>query len=112
MKIKFGVVLLVLLAVFAGWAGLSWFPSAKEAGYRSVVAWGESGSDPGSLDGPIGIALAGEEVFVSDSGNQRIEVFDRNGKFLRSVAKAMVRESWTGRCTSMLGTASSTWQSI
>ena len=76
--------LLVLLAVFAAWAGLSWFPSAKEAGYRSVVVWGESGSDAGNLDGPIGIALAGEEVFVSDSGNQRIEVFDRNGKFLRA----------------------------
>ena len=32
---------------------------------------------------PIGIAIAGNEVFVSDAGNNRIQVFDRDGRFLR-----------------------------
>jgi hypothetical protein len=36
------------------------------------------------LDGPVGIALLGGEVFVSDTGNHRIQVFDREGRFLRS----------------------------
>ena len=50
-----------------------------------VTSWGESGSAPGELHQPIGIAVASDAtVFVADTGNDRIEVFDSDGKFLRA----------------------------
>jgi len=51
--------------------------------YEVATVWGEHGSEPGQFDEPIGIALAGDEVFVSDAQNNRIQVFDREGAFLR-----------------------------
>ncbi len=58
---------------------------------RPVVAtpeplslWGESGSEPGQLSRPTGIAVAATgEVYIADTGNDRIQVFDRDGTFLR-----------------------------
>jgi len=47
------------------------------------MVWGEEGSGPGQFSNPIGIAIAGDEVFVSDAGNNRIQVFSLQGKFLR-----------------------------
>ena len=81
------IIVFLVMALVAAFAFLAWIPSAKEPGYRFLLAWGEKGSGPGELDGPIGIALLGEEVFVSDSGNHRIQVFDRQGNFLRSLGK-------------------------
>jgi len=52
---------------------------------KLILVWGESGSAPGELHQPIGIAVAEEgSVFVADTGNDRIEVFDPDGKFLRA----------------------------
>ena len=51
------------------------------------MSWGESGSGPGQFDAPIGIVIHGDEVFVSDSGNNRIEVSNREGEFLRSFGR-------------------------
>mmetsp|Transcript_29964 Transcript_29964/g.95867 ORF Transcript_29964/g.95867 Transcript_29964/m.95867 type:complete len:330 (+) Transcript_29964:54-1043(+) len=49
---------------------------------------GEGGSGPGQLDQPCGVACAGEEVFVCDTWNHRISVFDRSsGSFLRSLGR-------------------------
>ena len=46
-------------------------------------------TDPLSLPGvfqfPNGVVVAGNEVYVSDSNNQRIQVFDREGNFKRFV---------------------------
>ena len=52
--------------------------------YEFSLTWGEEGTGPGQFQQPIGIVVKGNEVFVSDSGNHRIQVFDRQGKFLRA----------------------------
>ena len=59
-----------------------WFPRPREPAYRWVRGWGGTGTDPGSFQGPIGVAVVGEEVFVSDSGNHRIQRFTAEGEFL------------------------------
>ena len=43
--------------------------------------FGGEGDGPGRFKGPIGIAVEGNEVFVSDSGNGRIQVFDLAGRW-------------------------------
>jgi DNA-binding beta-propeller fold protein YncE len=37
----------------------------------------------GYLDEPVGIAIGPDGVYVADTWNQRVQVFDRNGVFLR-----------------------------
>ena len=75
-----GLAALVML-VFAGW--IAFVPSAKEQGYVFVLAWGSKGSANGQFDDPTGIAVTPDEIFVSDARNDRIQVFDHEGRFLR-----------------------------
>ncbi len=82
-KILVSAAVLILIVV-GNLVRREWFPSAREPGYRFVDSWGDPGGAQGSLEDPIGIVLAGEEIFVSDSGNHRIQVFDRDGRFLRT----------------------------
>ena len=44
--------------------------------------WGSSGSGDGEFLEPTAVAVFGETVYVADSQNGRIQVFDSNGKFL------------------------------
>lgn len=44
---------------------------------------GTRGSEPGCLEYPCGIALKGEEVFVTEYGNHRVSVFTKRGIFVR-----------------------------
>lgn len=74
----FATFVCTLLVVW--WA---FIPSAKEPGYRFISAWGGKGAGPGQFHDPIGIAVSGDEVFVADSRNGRIQVFDTDGHFLR-----------------------------
>lgn len=76
-----GAVAAMLTLALAGW--LAFVPGAREAGYEFVAAWGEPGSAPGQFKDPTGIAVAGDEVFVADARNGRIQVFDWSGKYLR-----------------------------
>ena len=71
--------------VVIGW--LAFVPRAREPGYRMVAVWGEKGTAPGQFSDPTGIAVTDGEVFVADSRNGRIQVFDRNGRFLRAFGK-------------------------
>ncbi len=73
----------VAAAALVAGAWLAFVPSPREAPYRFVAAWGEQGSGPGEFHDPIGIAVAGSEVYVSDSRNGRIQVFDLEGRFKR-----------------------------
>ena len=84
-KILLSMVAVLVLAVLAGW--LAFVPGAKEPGYRFISGWGEKGTGPGQFNDPTGIAIAGDEVFVADSRNGRIQVFDLKGKFLRQFGK-------------------------
>ena len=80
--IALGILLLFLTSVFTiGSAGL--MGSKEDPGYRLVSTWGVKGSGPGEFHDPIGIAVTDLEVFVSDSRNSRIQVFDLDGNFKR-----------------------------
>lgn len=81
------VALLPILIVLLG-AGCQ--PSGPEApAYQFVQTWGGPGTRPGQFQEPIGIDVAGGEVFVSEAGNRRIQVFDRTGKVLRQIGPAL-----------------------
>jgi len=84
-RIAAGTLALFLLILLVGW--VAFVPSAKEPPYAFVVAWGSKGDAQGQFDDPTGIAIAETQVFVSDARNGRIQVFDLNGKFLRSFGK-------------------------
>ncbi|MGB8474354.1 MAG: peptidyl-alpha-hydroxyglycine alpha-amidating lyase family protein [Candidatus Acidiferrum sp.] len=51
-----------------------------------IKSWGEPGDKPGQFNTPHNIAIdnAGN-VYVADRGNNRIQVFDGDGKFLRQI---------------------------
>lgn len=51
-----------------------------------IKSWGEPGAGPGQFSTPHSIAVdAQDRVYVADRGNRRIQVFDREGKFLRQI---------------------------
>jgi DNA-binding beta-propeller fold protein YncE len=50
---------------------------------RFMLAWGKKGSEPGEFNVPIGLALGpGDEVFVSDNHNDRVQRFAPDGRFV------------------------------
>lgn len=73
---------LLALLVLAGY--FLWVPSMEEPPYELVRQWGTQGDAPGEFNDPTGIAVAGNEVFVADARNNRIQVFDTQGNFRRS----------------------------
>jgi len=51
-----------------------------------IKSWGEPGSGPGQLNTPHSIASdAQNRIYVADRGNNRIQVFDTEGKVLREI---------------------------
>jgi DNA-binding beta-propeller fold protein YncE len=49
-----------------------------------VASWGSFGKGEGQFNTPHGVAVSPQqEVYVADRGNNRIQVFDTNGKFVR-----------------------------
>lgn len=76
------VVLLVTAALlFSGCGAVNW---NQEPPYSLILSWGGKGSEPGKFNDPTGIAVTPTEVFVSDARNNRIQVFDKEGNFLRA----------------------------
>ena len=49
---------------------------------ETVGHWGQSGSGDGQFNNPTGLAVSGERVYVADAGNNRIQIFDVDGKFI------------------------------
>lgn len=77
---KYGSFIVIsLLAVLACPSAL-----ASEIGeYELVATWGSLGADDGRFNDPTGIAVDGEgNVYVADTGNNRIQKFDNTGAFL------------------------------
>ncbi|MDE2149356.1 MAG: hypothetical protein KGJ55_05895 [Gammaproteobacteria bacterium] len=81
-----GGVLGALALLIAASIWLFFVPSAKELPYRLVASWGGLGAAPGQFDGPNGIAVGGGRVYVADSLNHRIQIFDSQGHFLSDIA--------------------------
>jgi sugar lactone lactonase YvrE len=50
---------------------------------KFIKAWGKRGSGPGEFDTPHGVAFDSKgRLFVADRGNNRIQVFDQEGRYL------------------------------
>jgi DNA-binding beta-propeller fold protein YncE len=50
---------------------------------KFIAAWGHHGSDPGDFDVPHGLAMdSAGRIFVADRANNRIQIFDQDGKLL------------------------------
>jgi sugar lactone lactonase YvrE len=50
---------------------------------RFLMTWGKKGSGPGEFDAPHGLAFDSRgRLFVADRGNNRIQIFDQQGKFI------------------------------
>jgi|KBSMisStaDraftv2_1062788.scaffolds.fasta_scaffold58894_4 sugar lactone lactonase YvrE len=48
-----------------------------------VKAWGKRGKGPGEFDTPHAIAMDSQgRIFVADRGNNRIQIFDQDGRFI------------------------------
>jgi streptogramin lyase len=48
-----------------------------------VKAWGKRGKGPGEFDTPHAIAMDSQgRLFVADRGNNRIQIFDQDGRFI------------------------------
>lgn len=83
--------LLVALAALAGALALASTPAFAEKIYVPGASFGEPGSGPGQLNGPVGVAVndaspllepvAGGDVYVVDKGNNRVERFSATGEF-------------------------------
>ncbi|MFQ5764357.1 MAG: NHL repeat-containing protein [Rhodospirillales bacterium] len=80
-----GLAVAVVVLAAAGWA--AFVPSPQEPAYVFVAAWGGKGGASGKFDDPTGIAVAGDEVFVADARNGRIQVFDLDGNFKRQFGR-------------------------
>lgn len=50
------------------------------------TTWGTGGSGERQFNEPSGITIGGGNVFVADANNDRVQVFDLEGKFLRQFA--------------------------
>jgi len=58
------------------------FPDFNPDGER-LGDWGESGSEPGQLDGPAGLAFdSADDLYVVDSRNDRVQKFTKDGTYL------------------------------
>jgi len=56
-----------------------------------VKSWGEKGNKEGQFDTPHSIAAdVRGNIYVADRGNQRVQVFDPEGTFVRSISVASV----------------------
>ncbi|MEX2472657.1 MAG: hypothetical protein WEA34_10780, partial [Gemmatimonadota bacterium] len=73
----------LLLVLMAGVAFLPTLLRQSQEVYEWHASWGGTGSGPGEFDGPIGIAVDGAGfVYVSDAGNNRIQKFTADGRFV------------------------------
>ena len=95
--IKLGAGIVIALGFLAAVIWLAFIPLPNEPPYTFVGAWGGKGHAPGQFDDPTGIAVAGEEVFVADSRNDRIQVFDLQGRFKRQFGSAGAALGQLGR---------------
>src|SRR5512143_29287 len=75
---------------------LAIFPARAraEAEFEATESFGDRGIAKGSFDRPVDVVRDHDENFyVVDQGNNRIEVFDRRGRFLRSWGSRGISES-------------------
>ena len=78
-------------------------PERPERGFtRMAHTIGGMGTADGELSYPQGVAVAhvkdGGEVFVADTMNSRVSVFDRSGAFRRNIGRMLPRPAHLAEC--------------
>ena len=60
-----------------------------------LFEWGGRGAGPGRFNVPHGLAIDDDgNLYVADRGNARIQVFDRDGVFLRQISGPEIGRPW------------------
>jgi peptidylamidoglycolate lyase len=61
-----------------------------------LLEWGHKGSGPGEFDTPHSVVVDQHgQVYVADRGNSRIQVFDAEGKFVKSWSSDELGRPWS-----------------
>jgi RHS repeat-associated protein len=66
---------------------VEYFSGAPGTWGEYLGQFGKAGSEPGELDNPLGVAIENEsgDVWVSDTGNDRLELFSPTGELLETL---------------------------
>ena len=65
-----------------------------------MASWGSLGNGPGQFDTPHGIDVSpGDEIYVTDRGNHRIQVFTSEGKYIREFTVDVPVDTSKGKIT-------------
>lgn len=91
-----GITLAALVLVIVAGA-LAFIPFGDGPAYRFAGSFGEPGDGPGQFNDPTGVAVTARRVFVADSRNGRIQVFDRRGTFERQFGEPGEKPGELGR---------------
>jgi len=59
-----------------------------------LLQFGEPGSGNGQLNGPVGIVVHKDKVYVADNNNHRVSVFHLNGQFSLIIGSGQLRNPW------------------
>ena len=65
---------------------------------KLLAVWGEQGTEPGKLRYPYDLLLDGDDVYVAEFGNHRVQKFTRDGQVRGSVGRP--RPAARANCTS------------
>jgi DNA-binding beta-propeller fold protein YncE len=71
-----------LALVFSGFMKIPTLYGEEQ--YSFITKWGNTGSEDGQFVKPFGVAVdsSGNNVYVADTSNNRIQKFDSNGTFI------------------------------
>ncbi len=75
----------------------------------TVTSFGGTGSGPGQLQGPTGLAVRSGLVVVADTGNARVVVFDVDGQHLREFPVPEWHDAGDGRPDVALDGSGTVW---
>lgn len=82
---KFFLYFLIVFSIVALVGYIAWFPSPLESSYKLKKSWGKSESEPGALRNPGCLFVFTQKLFVCDTDNSRILVFNHQGDFLHHI---------------------------
>jgi hypothetical protein len=71
-------------------------PVPKTSTFDLVMSFGEQGGRSGQFQEPVGVTVSPDgTIFVADYINDRLQLFDKNGRFIRAMSQ--VTRTETGR---------------
>ena len=61
-----------------------------DIGGKYLLQFGSKGAGPGQLSSPRGIALRNGRLYIADSGNKRVSIFQTTGQFCHTVGEQLL----------------------